>query len=62
MFTLAVSYPPTNITVQRQAIALVLGDLLRTLDDRLGFLRPRTVIGYGLQSDPAYYVRTIHLR
>jgi hypothetical protein len=43
--------------VQRRAIALVLADLLRTLDDRLGFLRPRAVVGVRHQSDPTYYVR-----
>jgi hypothetical protein len=38
----------TNLTpVQRRAIALVIADLLRTLDEQLGFLRPYTVIGCG---------------
>ncbi|KAF8974226.1 hypothetical protein BDZ97DRAFT_3979 [Flammula alnicola] len=43
------------IFVQRHAIALVLADLLRTLDDRLGFLRPHAIVGFGHHSDPTYY-------
>ncbi len=33
----------------------MLADLLRTLDDRLGFLRPRAVVG-GQSANPTYYV------
>lgn len=45
----------TNLPVHRRAIALVLADLLRTLDDRLGFLRPRAVVG-GQSPNPTYDV------
>jgi len=43
--------------VQRRAIALVLVDLLRTLDDRIGFLRPQAVVGFcHYNNDPTHYV------
>jgi len=43
--------------VQRRAIALVLVDLLRTLDDRIGFLRPQAVVGSGhYNNDSTHYV------
>ncbi|KAF9534830.1 hypothetical protein CPB83DRAFT_901776 [Crepidotus variabilis] len=48
------------IFVQRRAIALVLADLLRTLDDRLDFLRTQAVVGAGQSSDPNYYQETFH--
>ncbi|KAF8165429.1 hypothetical protein B0H34DRAFT_689150 [Crassisporium funariophilum] len=48
------------IFVQRRAIALVLADLLRMLDDRLGFLRPQAVVGASQSSDPEYYRETFH--
>ncbi|KDR83836.1 hypothetical protein GALMADRAFT_150895 [Galerina marginata CBS 339.88] len=41
------------IFVQRRAIALVLADLLRTLDDR--FLRPQAIVGSKQYSGPSYY-------
>lgn len=45
------------ILVQRRAIALVLVDLLRTLDDRIGFLRPQAVVGSGhYNNDSTHYV------
>ncbi|KAL5527188.1 hypothetical protein ACEPAG_5979 [Sanghuangporus baumii] len=36
------------IFVQKRSIALVLTDLLRTLDDQVGFIRPQTLVGHGL--------------
>ena len=45
------------ILVQRRAIALVLADLLRTLDDLIGFLRPQAVVGSGhYNNDSTHYV------
>ncbi|KAJ3502176.1 hypothetical protein NLJ89_g9005 [Agrocybe chaxingu] len=43
------------IFVQRRAVALVLADLLRTLDDRLGFLRPQSIVGSSYSQDSNYY-------
>ncbi|PPQ92348.1 LOW QUALITY PROTEIN: hypothetical protein CVT25_008698 [Psilocybe cyanescens] len=46
------------IFVQRRAIAQVLSDLLRTLDDR--FLRPQAVVGYGKDTDGEYHQDVFH--
>lgn len=43
-------------TVQRQATAFVIVDLLRTLDEQLGFLRPCALIGHGSLVTPEYQV------
>ena len=46
--------------VQSRSIAYVLTDLLRTLDDRIGFkrgfLRPQTLVGHGGTADSATQV------
>lgn len=47
--------------VQKRSIAFVLADLLRTLDDRIGFkrgfLRPQTLMGHGGSADQSSQVR-----
>lgn len=45
--------------VQKRSIALVLTDLLRTMDDRLSFLRPQTVIGKTCATNEEYYVELL---
>ncbi|TDL29625.1 ribonuclease III [Rickenella mellea] len=42
------------VFVQKRCVAFVLADILRTLDDQVGFLRPQTVVGHGASSDLAY--------
>jgi endoribonuclease Dicer len=44
------------LTVRKHITASVLADLLRTLDDRLSFLRPQAVIGHGHYNDHSHYV------
>ncbi|PPQ64716.1 hypothetical protein CVT24_008343 [Panaeolus cyanescens] len=44
------------IFVQKRCIALVLTELLRTINDRLSFLRPQTVIGKKCATNEEYYV------
>ncbi|KAL5508450.1 DCL1_2 [Sanghuangporus vaninii] len=39
------------IFVQKRSIALVLVDLLRTLDDQIGFIRPQALVGHGLTAE-----------
>ncbi|KAH8113318.1 ribonuclease III [Phellopilus nigrolimitatus] len=41
------------IFVQKRSIAHVLVDLLRNLDDRVGFLRPQALVGHGPSADPS---------
>ncbi|EJD00954.1 ribonuclease III [Fomitiporia mediterranea MF3/22] len=46
------------IFVQKRSIAYVLADLLRTLDDQIGFIRPQALVGHVLQSDVLDAFRT----
>ncbi|KAI5124869.1 hypothetical protein M0805_007301 [Coniferiporia weirii] len=41
------------IFVQKRSTAYVLTDLLRSLDDRVGFLRPQALVGHGLSAEPS---------
>lgn len=40
-----------SITVQKRAIALAILDVIRSLNDGLGFLRPYALVGQGKSAD-----------
>jgi hypothetical protein len=44
--------------VQRSAVAFVLVELLRTLDEQAGFLRPYALVGHGSSLSPNHLVRS----
>jgi hypothetical protein len=44
--------------VRRSAVAFVIVELLRTLDEQAGFLRPYALVGHGLSSGPNHLVRS----
>jgi hypothetical protein len=44
--------------VQRSAVAFVIVELLRTLDEQVGFLRPYALVGHGFNSSHNHLVRS----
>lgn len=44
--------------VQRSAVAFVIVELLRMLDEQVGFLRPYALVGHDFNSSPNHLVRS----